>query len=76
MDPYLAIAIAAEVSALLDGGAGVALPPEPGLVPNPNHRPSEEGTYVCTCESYPHKSWCGPWKRASGVLTDGGKSNG
>lgn len=33
------------------------------LVRNPNHRPSEEGTFKCTCESYPHETWCGRWMR-------------
>lgn len=46
---------------------GVDAPPEPGLVRNVHHRPSEEGTFRCTCESYPHKSWCGEWMRAVGV---------
>lgn len=55
--------------------ASVAAPPGPGLVPNPAHRPSEEGTYACTCLQYPHASWCGPWMRhLDGVAPcDGGK---
>jgi hypothetical protein len=36
------------------------------IVPNPNHRPGEEGTFMCTCQRYPHRSWCGRYMRAIG----------
>jgi hypothetical protein len=52
--------------------SGVAIPaPEPGLIWNPHYSPSEEGTHLCTCESYPHKGWCGRWMRSPGVEASG-----